>query len=645
MDRAFAGILELEPDGKRFHDRARVRDALSDEPSIDDITLGPLTLAFSGDRQARAKGDVVCLLDGRIHELEVLRQELGVLEDDPESVLAAGYGRWGDDLLGRLRGSFVVVLWDRVARRGIIGRDQLGARSLFLHHAGGRLLLASELRDLLRLAPSRPGPDRLALLEWLVRSRVPAGSTLYEGVRSLRPAHFLRLETGGGKAVCYWAPRYRPRTSLSRTDAAEELRSRLSQAVGRHFAADGPGTGLLLSGGIDSSSIAALARSSGAANGNSLRTYSAVFPEIDAVDETAQIDTLTGALGLDGVRMAPRGGSALAGALDFLERWEMPLVAPNHFIFQPLLRRASEDGVTVMMRGELGDELLGYPRYLLADFLRHGRLVSAWKLAHRFPGARDRSARALRHLFVVYGLRGAIPRGLHEAARRARGPARYVPDWFTDASANLYLEHDRQWLWKATSGPRWWAQLSDLVTRNPEEVGVLETLRRQDGEWGLRTGHPFMDVDLIEFVLGLPPEYAFDPDFTRPLLRASVKGLMPDEVRLRKLKSFFSEILNRSLSGPDRAPARELLGPRTAEIYAYVKPDVIRAQFLNGADHHPRGQTAWSRELWLLIAAELWLRFQSERALPERLSASWSLPEPNCEFEVVEHDKFALSSS
>ena len=239
MDRAFAGILELAPDGERSRDRARVREALRGEPAVNDATLGPLTLAFSGGRPRRAESGVVCLLDGHIHELGALRGELGIREDDPEAVLAAGYARWGEDLLARLRGTFVVALWDPRTGRGILARDQLGARSLFLHEAGARLLLASELRDLLRLIPSRPGPDRLAVLDWLARSRVRAGRTLYEGVRPLRPAHFLRLERGseglsatGRLATCHEGPCRGPRRSKS-------CDPQFTRATARHFASDG----------------------------------------------------------------------------------------------------------------------------------------------------------------------------------------------------------------------------------------------------------------------------------------------------------------------------------------------------------------------------------------------------------------------
>ena len=276
-----------------------------------------------------------------MHDLDDLRRELKLPEAGPESILATAYGRLGDDLLERLRGSFVLVLWDPAAKRGIVARDQLGARSLFLHRSGRRLLLASELRDLLRVIPSRPGPDRLAVLDWLARAKVPAGRTLYDGIQPLRPAHFLRLEERSGEPHCYWELRYRSPRSLSRAEATEELRHELQRAVGRHIG-DAGITGLMLSGGIDSSAIAAAALPVCESRGVVLRTYSAVFPAEESVDESALIDTVTQTFGLDGVRMAPKGGSALAGALDYLDRFEVPLVSGQHFIWRPLLRRLLE---------------------------------------------------------------------------------------------------------------------------------------------------------------------------------------------------------------------------------------------------------------------------------------------------------------
>ncbi len=169
--------------------------------------------------------------------------------------------------------------------------------------------------------------------------------------------------------------------------------------------------------------------------------------------------------------MTPHGGSALAGALDFLERWELPLVSPQHSIWQPLLRRASEDGATVMLRGELGDELFANSPYLLADRVRRGRLLSAWGLARRCPGGREASRRR------VAALRGAET-GCWEPLRAAwrnpcagsGGGAATPRAWFSEESARLHLEHADEWRWKDALG----AALVGLPGRaaDPQPGGV-----------------------------------------------------------------------------------------------------------------------------------------------------------------------------
>ncbi len=182
------------------------------------------------------------------------------------------------------------------------------------------------------------------------------------------------------------------------------------------------------------------------------------------------------------------------------------------------------------------------------------------------------------------------------------------------------------------------------MTRNPEELGALDFLRRQDAEAGLRSGHPFIDVELIEFVLSLPPEHAFDPGFNRSLLRRSLRGRIPEQVRLRKTKSRFNAIAHQAATGPDLEPARELLGSPAAEINAYLRPERVREHLLGGPERHPGGPDAWRGELWRSLTAETWLRFQSEPELPGRLKSEWNLSQPDCDFRLIEHGGLLLSS-
>ena len=104
-----------------------------------------------------------------------------------EELLGAGYRRWGRGLLERLRGDFALILWDPARGEGLIARDQLGVRPLFLHEFAGGLHFASEIRDLLALLPSRPAPDPAGVSHWIALSTRPGNETLYAGISRLGP--------------------------------------------------------------------------------------------------------------------------------------------------------------------------------------------------------------------------------------------------------------------------------------------------------------------------------------------------------------------------------------------------------------------------------------------------------------------------
>lgn len=154
--------------------------------SFDPARAEPLQLA--GDGRSRDRGEVLCLLDGWLDNAAEIAAELGAERTTPpESLLASAYRRWGRDLSQRMRGDFVVVLWDRERNEGLIARDQLGVRPLYLHDGGGVLRFAGEIAWLLETLPQRPSPDPAAVAHWIAISRRPGNGTLYEGVRRLGP--------------------------------------------------------------------------------------------------------------------------------------------------------------------------------------------------------------------------------------------------------------------------------------------------------------------------------------------------------------------------------------------------------------------------------------------------------------------------
>ena len=594
-------------------DSSAVRRALGADPS-GELASGPLSVAWSAGSAVAAPLTVV--LTGSVRNLHAIAGQLGAEPGiAPERLLAIAFERWGDGALTRLRGNFVVAVWNETAKKGLVAVDQLGAASLFLHESNGGFAFASEIRNLVRLLDRAPGPDSAAVVQWLVAGSLQRGQTLLEGVKRLEGGQLVRLDDRGWELARYWSPSYSPPLQLEQEELAGSLRIHLERAVGERLARSGR-TGVLLSGGLDSSTVAAFANRAQGPGGVS--AYSFVFPEHAEVDESALIDELVSTIGIDSDRTPVRVSSSLRSALEFQRAWELPAASPTLFFNLPLLRRAATEGVSVMLDGEGGDELLGCSPYLIADYLRGGHVYRAARLARRLPGVgRTPSRRLLWSLTRRYGIRGAAPYSFHSLARTLRGPSRYAPNWLRAESAKLYVDVRGEWDWKRRSGPRWWAFLSDLLITWRELGGVHDFLRRRAQLAGLESRHPLLDdLDLIEFVLRLPPDLAYDPELNRPFARAALEGIVPDAIRLRAEKSDFSPLLVDSMSEHDHAIVAELLTCPQAETAAYARPDRIH-QLVNVPSE--RRNIAWAWQVWRLATTECWLRSQSDSGFAGRV--------------------------
>jgi asparagine synthase (glutamine-hydrolysing) len=547
-----------------------------------------------------------CLLDGWLDNAAELGEMLE-LEDrpSPERVLAAGWRRWGRELLERLRGDFVVVVWDAARREGLLARDQLGARSLYLHDSSDGLRFAGEVRDLLALLPTRPAPDPASVAHWVSTSEPPGSSTMFEGIRRLGPGTALLLEGDRVREHVYWRPRF---SEPVQTEIVGQIRTALEVAVRRRIDVSHP-TGVLMSGGLDSASVAALAAEQ--APPGQLLAYSGVFPEHPAVDEADLVDQLRDSLRLSGATAQVRPGGLLASAFDSARRWSMPLVGWGDFWVVPLLRVAAEEGVKVVLGGDGGDELFGARSYLLADRVRQGHPLQALKLARELPGAGyGPPRREILAMLVNVAAMGALPYRLH---RLMRAPLTGLdaPGWLRPP-ARRHLRSTRDALaWKRLDGPRWWADIAYGLTRGIEDTGVFAQQRRTAAAAGLDARHPLLDLDLVELGLRQPPLCSYDRYLNRPVLRAATDGLLPDTVRLRPQKVLFDSLLIDCLAGPDAQAVRVLLGPG-AELGAYVELDRVATELLD-SDRLRRAQPfRWMWQLWRLCTAECWLRLQAD---------------------------------
>lgn len=579
------------------------------------VEQGPLHVSLG--RPQLAREGPLCLINGRIDNGQALAEQLGCRPRCSEDLLIAGYRRWGRELLPRLRGDFALLLWDEQSGEGLVARDQLGVESVFLADVQGGLCFAGEIRHLVELLPRRPAPDPVGVAHWIAVSGREGPGTLYDGIRRLDPGSMLILSRSGAKQEQYWTPRFSTPLTGSPQELRDRVRGALDLAVSRRIDTGAP-TGVLMSGGLDSASVAALAAH--LAPGR-IRAYSGVFPEHPAVDETELISELRDHLGLPGVTAQVRSGGLISSAVESLAACELPLVAWGDFWTLPLLRRAASDGIRATLGGDGGDELFGARAYLLADRVRAGRFLQAYRLARELPGAGDKPARReVANVLAELALTGALPYRLHQAPGLRNDEP---PSWLRSSAAHDLRSSQQPFAWKRLDGPRWWAHLAHGLTRGVEQTGVFEHQRLRAAMAGVQARHPLFDLDLIELGLRLPPESTFDRHRSRPTLREAMTGMLPDSVRLRPAKAWFDSLIVDCLAGADRTAVTRLLDGPDSQVRAYVEPGELRRALLEVDPHTSGERFRWMHQLWRLVTIECWLRHQAN---PSRdLSADSSL--------------------
>jgi asparagine synthase (glutamine-hydrolysing) len=623
-DPLLAGIYDPRRTLGAQRARQLVEQSLAFMGPVRVVQSGPLTAGLAPAAAAPAEaapGGLMALLEGSPRANGV---GVGAAE------VATRWALDGEAGLAVLRGGFLVLLWDEQQQRGMLARDQIGQRPL-LWHGADRLSFAGDFRALLGLLDPRPAPDEATVACWLRLSVPSDGHTFFERVRRLPPGHLIELADSRWKPRMYWAPRYQEPLTGTREELLHGLRTEIERATAT--ALDGvSAAGILLSGGVDSSTVAAVAAPLARDAGVRLRAYSAGFPGLVTADESSLIDDVLAAARLEGTRMSVYGGSLLAGTLRYTEAWGMPDLSANNFFWIDLLSRASEEGVEALLDGEGGDEVFNTAYYLLADRLRGGRVKALRELLENWPMIAGNPSRRLRaKILGIYAVGGNVPHFAHRMWWRHRPSLSTLE--LTERAERLAVRAADPSDWKRLDGPRWWAHLADGTVYGPDRIGSAEHALRLARMAGVERRRPLLDLDLSEHVLRLPPELAFTPWFGKGHVREAMEGLVPDSVRLRRQKTFFTDVRVRSLIESDLPFARRLLGP-DAEVRRYVSAQSISDALEGpGVDAAQSTRGLWGFRLQHLASTEIWLRAQADPEFPGRLRAEAGLDAARYTFE------------
>jgi asparagine synthase (glutamine-hydrolysing) len=584
----------------------------SDGTLVDDpVGLAARRLAIidlqTGDQPiGNEDGTVHVVQNGEIYNYRELRAELEraghrfATTGDTEAIVHL-YEEYGDGFAERLRGMFAVAIWDSRRRRLVLARDRFGIKPLYFRAADGGLEFASELRAL-----PRGEIDLHALEAFLAFNSIPAPFSIFRDTRKLPPGSLLVWEEGGPAPTIERFARLLPASAedVRRGDEAEleeELRCRLRDSVRAHLISDVP-VGVLLSGGIDSALLTALAAQE---SSEAVRTFSIGFEErsFDELEHARLVATRYATqhrelvLRPDAALLLP----ALAEAFD--EPFADSSALPTYLVSQ----LAAED-VKVALSGEGGDELFGGYYTYAADLLalRVGGLARAARpLVERLPSS---SARASFDYKAKRFARGAHlpPLERHHAwkeifSREARAELRGKRSEFDPV--DLLRERFAE-----TSAAELLTRLQDVDLGTYLVDDLLVKTDRASMAHSLEARVPYLDPVVTNLALALPTRLKVRGLRKKVLLRRAAEPLLPRKIVYGK-KRGFSIPAAAWLRGELEPFARDVLSRETVERQGYFEPGPVRQLI----DDHVAGREDLSRQLWGLIAFTLWHERHVER--------------------------------
>jgi len=567
---------------------------------------------------------VAVILNGEIYNYRELRADLETRghtfrsASDTE-ILPHLYEEYGPEMVQHLNGMFAFALWDDKLRRLFIARDRFGEKPLYWGVFDRTLIFASEPKVLLAHPAVRPNLNLQALRQYLSFDYVPAPLSIYEGISKLPAAHTLTLEKGEIKVERYWQLSYQTRQPVpSVTEAAEQLRELLAESVRMRLVSDVP-LGVLLSGGIDSSLVAALAVE---AASETVKTFSISFAE-SSFDESPYARAVAKFLGTD--HHEERFSASLAANLvGEIGAWMDEPISDPSVVPTYLLSRFTRKHVTVALGGDGGDEIFaGYPMYFghrmarayltVPRVLRRGLIEPVVNMlpvktknlsfdyrARRFITASHYDEVARHHVWF-----GSFTPDDQESLLSHEVKRSSDSDIYRDAR-RIFAECDSNDLTEC---------MQSLDTQLYLAEDILTKVDRASMAVSLEVRAPYLDPRVAEFAASLPSRYKLHGYTSKYILKRAARGLVPPFVWRRGKKGFgvpFAQWLKAEL----RPLARDLLSPERLRRGGLFNAEyVARLQ-----DEHERGVANHRKLLWTLLSFELWR--ESFVETPRRIETS-----------------------
>ncbi len=564
--------------------------------SIIDLDSGQQPMADQGGNWITYNGEVYNYLELRA---ELAEFDLATTSDT--EVLLYAYRRWGRDCVRRFRGMFAFALWDEQAGELFCARDPFGIKPLYYTQVGDTLYFASEIKALLPFV-AEISPDIAGLKDYLAFQFCLAGKTLFEGIHELLPGHWLRAANGMVEVRRYWEVYYEPDFHHTAAYFEEKLRNLLAESVRYHLRSDVP-VGAYLSGGLDSSVVAALASREVE---KEFLAFTGKFTLGPEYDESQYARAVAEANNFALHEIDITADDFIANIRKVIYHLDYPVAGPGSFP-QFMVSQLASRYRKVVLGGQGGDEIFGgYTRYLVAYFeqcikaaidgtMHNGNFVVTYESI--IPNLTAlRNYKPMLQEFWREGLFEAMDRRYFRLINRA-------PTLEDEICWPLLGDYSPYESFRAIFNGNNVRKESyfDLMTHFDFKTllpALLHVEDRMSMANGLESRVPLLDSAMVEFAATIPSDIKFRDGEMKHLFKRAIGPHLPDAVLNRKDKMGFPTPLTEWIQGPVREYVQDIF----ASTNALQREWVDNHKVLDGLSKEPR----FGRKIWGLLCLELW---------------------------------------
>lgn len=560
------------------------------------------------------RGRLALAYDGRVDNRQELALAFGLAGSAAEELtdgelILKTYEKWGEECVERLVGDFVFAVWDEARQEIFLARDPLGVKPVYYHLSDRLFAFASEIKALLSLPEVPRLLDEVRVGDYLAPLVDDKAITFYRGVLRLPPGHCIRVGRGEARLKRYWTLEPEGELHLGSDEEYDSaFRELFTEAVRCRLRSAYP-AGTALTGGLNSSSVACVARDLlRAEGGEPLRAVVALFDDAAQTDDSRSIQQLLAQGGFEPHYLETEGLSPLRDFERVTRHLEEPFFAPNLFLDRSIYEACRGRGARVLLSGSgaLATVPSGFQR--LSELALGGRWISLLSESRKLAEAQGLSPR---RVLWRYGLSPLAPHSLRPAWRALRGKTilgpRVNPTIRREFAGRIGLE-DRAKAFKEfwTFPPR--TTQEEHRRRLVSGLGTfyLEVSDKLAAMSQIELRFPFLDKRLVEFCFALPSAQKLSAGWDRIILRRALQGIIPEEIAWRRGSSNLLGYVIRGLTTTDRALLESEMFKESGELSEYVDLKALQGfyrQYLAGE----KSADVFCM-IWRAVSLGLWLR-------------------------------------